>query len=256
MKFLTHSANTNALRPWVYLDAPVNREDQAQANADTNSLFGRLNLRGANSNNDLLQTNQEAGSGIHTADTVANVENRINEVIEQGTDGAISAGIGGTYLSRVFTPPEFKGYTNFYLLNPFFALPAAFTPATVITKQLQEGFDSLGDPAELLGDSPLLSIKMAKSLVKKDSIDAAIKGSRSGGGHLDSMSLTSLQILEQVNESAFEAVNQTNESRAAEFYAKSGRDIETGERDIVSVLVGLKIVTKKVTMRFVLTYEV
>lgn len=236
MKFITHNHSPQNPTKRVYLKAQKPLESGAvepyngPVAGDFLSQL-RPTLKTANENNPILQSEQTAGYGIHTADTVENFEARIKEVIDQGTDGAISAGIGGTYLSKAFTPPEFKGYFNMYLLSPRFWINSGLSPASVIASQLQEGFDSLGDPAELLGNSPLLSIKMAKALANKDEVNAAINGAHSGGGHLDSMSLTSLQILEQVNESAFKAVSRTNVSRAAEFFAKSGYNLDTGERD-------------------------
>ncbi len=251
MKLLAQDSNNRDQRNLVYLSAqenptPEKASNKAYTGVQAGGFIDNLNLSAANDNNPILNMDQESGSGMHAADTVETFNNRINDVIEQGSDGAINAGIGGSYLAKIFTPPEFKGYTNLYLLNPLFAAPAGLTPATVITQQLKQGFDSLGDPAELLGDSPLLSIKMAKSLVKKDQIEAAIDGAKSGGGHFDDMSLTSLQILESVNDKAFEAVNKTNESRAAEFYAKSGRDLETGKRDEETGAVWWKRATRKV----------
>ncbi len=230
MKFLQkfNATSTANQRRVNYSAMP---QEDSEANGG-NRLLGSLDLRAANDNDTpVLQTNQEAGTGINAPDTVKNFNNRVSEIVTQGSEGAINANLGGSFLSRIFVPPEFKGYTNLYLLNPFFAAPAGFTPASVITTQLKEGFKSLGDPADLLGDSPLLSIKMAKSLVKSNQIEESLKGIKSSRGNLDNMSLTSLQILESVNDEAFETINQINEARAAEFYAKSGYNILTGERD-------------------------
>lgn len=194
-------------------------------------LLDNVKLRGMEEpTTPLIDGEQGAANGSLPEDNVKNFETRINDVIRQGVDNTTSAALTGSRLARVMTPPEFENF-GLYALNPFFAFPAGFTPVRVLGQQIQEGFDRIGDVASLLGDSPQLSVKMAKALAGGKAIDASIKGMKSGGGHLSEMTLTSINLLTETVDESYAQIQATNEDRAVEFFARSGQNLETGERD-------------------------
>jgi len=248
MKFLPQNLNTNNQARLVYLDAQNHPEGLPESGVSP-SLLSSLNLQTANDNSPVLQTTQESGSGISASDTVENFQNRVAEITQQGVDGVTQANLGGKFLSRMYVPPEFGGL-GLYLLNPLFLAPALATPATAIGSQLKEAFSGKGSPSELLGNSPLLSVKSARALLDEPQMLRAIKAGVSGSqSKAEDVSLTSLQILESVNDQAFEAVNSINDKQAAEFFERSGYNLNSGERDTDTGTVWYKRLAWRLTLQ-------
>lgn len=193
-------------------------------------FLDNMNLREVSGEKTPLGNGEKDAEGSLPEDNVKYFNNRVNDVVQQGVDNTTTSALTGSYLARIMTPPEFKNF-GFYALNPFFAFPAGFAPVQILGKQIKEGFDRIGNVSELLGDSPLVSVKMAKALACHQVIDETIGGMKSGGGHLGCMSLTSINLISETVDESYAQIQATNEDRAEEFFARSGQNLETGERD-------------------------
>lgn len=225
MKFLTQRSELpeHAGR-WVYMN--IENEDGPHLLGQISGNMGKLEGGPA-----LVNAANDGHYGTFAEDSAEHCSDQVAEIVRQGADSSLNASLEGSAVSRLFTPREFQGKWQLNLINPQFWLQTTLAPKSIILNQMKEGFDNLGDPSDLLGDSPLLSNKAVSALAGKKSMDALFKVmSSSGGGHLGDVSLTSIRILRAVMETANHEANNINEEQAADFFAKSGYDSKTGKR--------------------------
>lgn len=212
MKLLTHQTfDTDRAGRWVY-----------------NNLLSTVGLmESESSDQNLLEGGMEKGNVLVPPDTPENIGIQMAEAQSLGTDAAVQASLYGSDKAKRYTPKNFRGVfgTEIQFWNPKFWGSTVVNPKQVPITQVKEALDGVGNPADLLSGSPLLSDQALNSVLG-ESVDQSIKMiEHSGGGDTKKISLTSLQYLEGLFEARHQKVSALLTEQSSDFLTKMDNEV-------------------------------
>lgn len=234
MKFLTRGIDARASRPWVYREPLSDKADAPESSPDL-SRSGNLSVFDAHfghlssqKDRKLVAGNIHVGPGSQAAETSQHIQEQVGQVTDQTSEATIREAFSGDRISRRFTLDRFGGINaNLYNLN-FWFLGGAFLPKQVILNQVKDALTEVGDPADLVEGSALISDRAFSSLVNTDAMNKAIRLVESSGSNsrgLKNVSLTTLELLKAILEDRQSRIKPISFEQANDFSAKADNEV-------------------------------